>query len=371
MKESTKKNVENALALFKQNLGYKEIALQMNRPEGTIRRWLAPYGLFGDMKEALKGYGVKGRTKLVEKYELLRRQAYEEAYKNIHEDLKDPLLRDFINIYIGEGSKRRGTVIAVTNSDSKVILLSLMIIKKYFLKEGKKINFEIRYYKENNNEEELLNYWKNIIGVNDYIKIKTYEQPTVKAIGHNNSNKFGLLRAEVNDTYARQKLNAYMDYLKEEWTKEFEAVFNTKVDRTITKVKAKEFIPSIPTARIKKHTKKVVSYPPLPLLKQMVAEKGYSQVAQELGCSLEAVRKHIFRNDTEHIKVEKKKVTYPDVNVLITMVIEKGFVQVGKELGCSDNAIRKYLKKNNIDINTIVINKSINTAIKNDNYNYS
>lgn len=238
MKESTQKNVDTALQLFKQNVSYKEIAKQMNRPEGTIRRWLAPYNLFGDVKEYLRECCKKGNTKLVQKYELLRKECYDLAKKNANKDLEDYLLRDFINIYIGEGDKRNRDRVSIVNSDPKIVLLSLIAIKKYFLKEGKNITLGIRYYKENNNEQELLEYWKQITNNDPVINYKTYLQPTVKATGHNNSNKFGLVFVAIHDTYAKQKMDAYMDYLKEEWTKEFEIVFDTKVDRSITEIKA-------------------------------------------------------------------------------------------------------------------------------------
>jgi hypothetical protein len=353
MKESTQKNVEQALSLFKQKFSYKEISIQINRPESTIRRWLAPYNLFGDIKEALKGFGKKGNQRNYEICKEKREDAYNSAKKNAIIDLKNQLLRDFINMYIGEGAKRDRNKIYIVNSDPKVILLSLVIMKKYFLKEGKHISLGIRYYKENNNEKELLKYWQELLLNDKSIIIKTYLQPTVKALGHNNSNKFGLVFAYINDTYAKQRLDAYMDYLKEEWTQEFEQTFNTKVDRSITEVTAEP----VEIVQIKR-TKKSVSYPAMPILKQMVAEKGYSEVARELGCNLEAVRKHIFRNDTEP-RIERKKIVYPDINVLITMVAEKGFVQVGKELGCSDNAIRKHLKKNRIDIKSISIDTQV------------
>lgn len=402
MKESTKQNVEQALSLFKQKLNYKEISNQMNRPESTIRRWLAPYNLFGDIKEALKGFGKKGNQRNYEICKEKRQASYDFAKERAKIDLKDQLLRDFINMYIGEGSKRDRNKIYIVNSDPKIILLSLVIMKKYFLKESKHISLGIRYYKENNNEKELLKYWQQLLNNDKSIIIRTYLQPTVKALGHNNSNKFGLVFAYINDTYAKQRLDAYMDYLKEEWTQEFENTFNIKIDRSITEVKAQIPEPSevvksdediqnseieypylkklkklvqekgyvqvgkelgCSEVAVRKHilsrTKKIVAYPALPILKQMVAEKGYSEVARELGCSLETVRKHIFRSDSEHIPAEKKKVTYPDIPILISMLTEKSFVQVGKELGCSDNAIRKYLKKNRIDIKSINVDGKV------------
>lgn len=39
-----------------------------------------------------------------------------------------------------------------------------------------------------------------------------------------------------------------------------------------------------------------------------------------------------------------KAVNYPEVPILIEMLKTKTYVQIGKELGCSDNAIRKHLK---------------------------
>lgn len=219
--------VEIALTMRKQNLTIKEISEKINKSESTVKRWLLPYGLKVS-SENQKANALKGSLKMQENYARKRKEAYEAAKLNVSEDLKNNLLRDFINIYIGEGSKRRNCDVAVTNSDLKTILLSLTVMKKYFLREGKKIVFNLSYYKENDNEKELLEYWQKLLGINDFVEIRSYIQPTVKAEGHNNSNQYGLIRLVINDTYAKQKLNAYMDYLKEEWTKQFEKEFNTK-----------------------------------------------------------------------------------------------------------------------------------------------
>lgn len=79
----------------------------------------------------------------------------------------------------------------------------------------------------------MLNYWLKLSEKNTWITIHTYIQPTVKAVGHNNFNRYGLIAVRIYDTYAKQKLNAYMDYLNEEWTKEFEKEFDVEVEDKI------------------------------------------------------------------------------------------------------------------------------------------
>lgn len=226
MRENVAKNIEIALQMKKDNLSMKEISEKMNRPVGTIKRWLAPYQLKAS-SELIKANALKGSLKMQENYALKREEAYNKAKETVELDLKDNLLRDFVNIYIGEGTKKGKCSISIVNSDPKIILLSLFIMKKFFLKEDKKINLEVRYYKENNNELELLEYWRNLVN-DESVKFTTYLQPTVKAEGHNNSNQYGLVTLKINDSYAKEKLNAYMDYVKEEWTKKFEEIFTTK-----------------------------------------------------------------------------------------------------------------------------------------------
>lgn len=226
MREDVVKNIEIALQMKKDNLSTKEISEKMNRPVGTIKRWLAPYGLKAS-SEVIKANALKASLKMQENCALKRNEAYNKAKETVALDLKDKLLRDFVNIYIGEGYKRNRDSVSIVNSDPKIILLSLYVMKKYFLKSDKKMIMQIRYYKENDNELELLEYWKKLFN-DENIKFTTYIQPTVRAEGHNNSNKYGLVTVTINDTYAKQKLNAYMDYVKEEWTKKFEQEFNTK-----------------------------------------------------------------------------------------------------------------------------------------------
>jgi hypothetical protein len=94
----------------------------------------------------------------------------------------------------------------------------------------------IKHYEANDNEEELLSYWKNLLKNDSDIEFKTYVQLRKNNDTHNNSNKFGLVIIRVCDTNAKQRLRAYMDYIKQQWTEEFEQAFNTKVDQSIKQV---------------------------------------------------------------------------------------------------------------------------------------
>lgn len=153
-------------------------------------------------------------------YAAKRKIAYDLAYAHAKEDLKDPLLRDFVNMYIAEGAKRN-TDITVTNSDPDIIKLSIVTIYKYFLTTGKEMKLDIKYYKETQDPELLIDYWTAFIQNNNRIRLKTYIQKKVNPTYHNNSNTVGLVAVRLYDIYARQKLNAYISYIKNEWNNNF------------------------------------------------------------------------------------------------------------------------------------------------------
>jgi hypothetical protein len=239
MQTEIEKNVQLALSLKLQNLHYAEVAERMGRPVGTIKRWLLPYKeqWLEKSLEAKQANALNSSLKNKAKCDDLKKQAYDAAYKNAEEDLKDVLLRDFVNLYVGEGTKKSKSV-AITNSDLHTILAAFVAMKKYFWADNKYINVDIKHYEANDNEEELLNYWSKLLGHDKSIKLKTYVQKrgNPNPDSHNNSNKFGLITVSIHDVYAKEKLTAYMDYLKAKWLKDFEATFNTKVDQSIKQV---------------------------------------------------------------------------------------------------------------------------------------
>lgn len=153
-------------------------------------------------------------------YAAKRKLAYDLAYKDADQHLKDPLLRDFVNMYIAEGSKR-DCDITVTNSDPDVIKLSITVMYKYFLSSSKEMKVDIKYYANTQDPDLLVAYWTAFIQNKSKIRLKTYIQKTINPVGHNNSNTVGLVAVRIYDIYAHQKLNAYIDYVKSEWHSNF------------------------------------------------------------------------------------------------------------------------------------------------------
>jgi predicted RNA-binding Zn-ribbon protein involved in translation (DUF1610 family) len=66
------------------------------------------------------------------------------------------------------------------------------------------------------------------------------------------------------------------------------------------------------------------------------------------------LKNFLMKNQTAEVSdflkhAETKKITYPPIEELLKMITTNSFVHVGKQLGCSDNAIRKHLKKHGVD----------------------
>lgn len=59
------------------------------------------------------------------------------------------------------------------------------------------------------------------------------------------------------------------------------------------------------------------------------------------------VRLKLYKRPTTGIP--KKTVSWPSIEELVARVTASSFLRVADELGCSDNAIRKYLRRNGID----------------------
>ena len=71
-----------------------------------------------------------GNPAMQEKYRRLREAAYEEGVRLFESLSCDPPFRDFVALYIAEGSKRDRNVVALCNSDRAVVRVAAMWLRR-------------------------------------------------------------------------------------------------------------------------------------------------------------------------------------------------------------------------------------------------
>src|SRR4051794_41282206 len=70
------------------------------------------------------------------RYKLLRDAAYEQGREEFQDLARDRTFRDFVCMYIGEGSKRNRNTVAICNSDPKVMLLADYWVRRCARRRG-------------------------------------------------------------------------------------------------------------------------------------------------------------------------------------------------------------------------------------------
>lgn len=147
------------------------------------------------------------------KYRLLCEGAYAEGRATFDAPAIDPTFRDFVNLYIAEGSKRSRNEVALTNSDPAVVAIADRWMRRL---SSNKISYSVLYHKDQDLNE-LRTFWGTHLGVHP---------SSIRLSGKSNSNqlngrkwrsRYGVLKVRSSDTYLHARLQAWMDCLREQW----------------------------------------------------------------------------------------------------------------------------------------------------------
>ncbi len=102
------------------HLSIDEIAARLALPRTTVYYWLRDLPLARPRRSAGQR---KATRKMQRKYALRRAAAYLQGRIEFAELIEDPTFRDFICLYMAEGSKRSRNTVAVCNSDPTIVVL--------------------------------------------------------------------------------------------------------------------------------------------------------------------------------------------------------------------------------------------------------
>jgi hypothetical protein len=147
------------------------------------------------------------------KYKLLRDEAYEAGFAQYDELIMEPTFRDFVCMYIGEGSKRNRNEATICNSDSNVIVLAEYWMRRF---AQKPLLFSLQYHADQD-PDELRRFWGSLLKI-DPVRISLQRKSNSNQLkGRQWRSRHGVLAVRLCDTYFRARLQAWMDRVFEEW----------------------------------------------------------------------------------------------------------------------------------------------------------
>ncbi|MFL5953627.1 MAG: helix-turn-helix transcriptional regulator [Gaiellaceae bacterium] len=194
------------------DLTIDEIAERLGISRQTIAYWLRDLPLQRKRRRDTEACRRRDAENSL-RYKERRDAAYDEGYEDYDVLIAEPGFRDFLCMYIGEGSKRNRNSVAICNSDPTVLILAQRWIRRF---ARNKIDYTLQYHADQNLEE-LRHFWGETLGI---------EPGSIRMQRKSNSNQLakrtwrsrhGVLTIRVGDTYFRSRLQAWMDRVRFEW----------------------------------------------------------------------------------------------------------------------------------------------------------
>lgn len=200
---------------IERNFTIDELAERLALPRTTIYSWVRdlPIPYMSPRRADHLPHLRKGNERMQARYRRLREEAYAQGRAEFRELVAQPTFRDFVALYIAEGSKRNRNAVAICNSDAAVLAVSLAWMQRF---TRARFDYSIQYHADQNLDEPRL-YWADRLGIeperiacqrksnSNQLKKRTWRSP------------YGVLTIRVNDTSLRARLEGWMDCLREAW----------------------------------------------------------------------------------------------------------------------------------------------------------
>lgn len=143
----------------------------------------------------------------------MRDAAYRQGEAETPELLKDATFRDFVVLYMAEGTKRDRNSVGFVNSDAQLVKLALHWMKQF---SNRPFYYALQYHVDHD-VDELKEFWVNMLGIQTVTIKLTRKSNSEELSGRQFRSHYGLLSVETGDTYFRARLQAWMDIVKSQW----------------------------------------------------------------------------------------------------------------------------------------------------------
>jgi transposase-like protein len=193
-----------------------EIAERLGIAKSTIFLWVGDIEIPrkpGSSAGLTPSAREKGNAAMRAKYGKLREAAYACGEAEFPSMARRPFFRDFVCLYIAEGSKRSRNRVAICNSDPAVLRVAHPWMKSIC---ARALEYSIQYHADQDLAA-ICDYWAGQLGIDpDAIRLQR-KSNSGKLGGRSWRSVNGVLTITGNDTYARARLQAWMDCVRSCW----------------------------------------------------------------------------------------------------------------------------------------------------------
>jgi hypothetical protein len=196
---------------LEKHLSVDEIARRLSLSKSTVYHWVwdIPLGRPARWNAGQR----KGTRNMQRKYALRRAAAYLQGRIEFADLIKEPRFRDFVCLYMAEGSKRSRNTVAVCNSDHTIIVVCARWMRRF---TKNKIRYSIQYHVDQD-VQELRNFWAAKLAVTPGDIRLQRKSNSGHLTGRTWRSKHGVLTVSVGDTLLRARLEAWMQSLQDQW----------------------------------------------------------------------------------------------------------------------------------------------------------
>jgi AcrR family transcriptional regulator len=189
-----------------------EIAERLALPRTTVFYWVRDLPVARNPVVASRAQAMATQA-MQAKYRLAREAAYAEGRAMFASLATDASFRDFVCLYLAEGSKRDRNRVQVCNSDPAVVRLCDQWLRRL---SSKRRSYAIQYHADQDLAA-LRAFWGGALGI-DGSEIRMQRKSNSNQLaGRTWRSEHGVLAVNVNDTLLRARMSGWMDSLREAW----------------------------------------------------------------------------------------------------------------------------------------------------------
>jgi len=186
-----------------------EIAERLALPKTTVYYWIRDLPLGRGRRENPH----PGNLATQRKYRRLREQAYARGWTEYDELVLVPTFRDFVALYVAEGSKRNRNRVAICNSDERLVAFAAGWLRRL---SAMPRTYSLQYHADQDLEE-LRTFWGAVLAIDGSTIRMQRKSNSGQLAGRTWRSAHGVLTVTVCDTYLRARLQAWMDRVRQDW----------------------------------------------------------------------------------------------------------------------------------------------------------